>query len=153
MIIIIVSIFTYRPQFFLPPLLSVPPTLPLCPEPPPTPPLFLFRKAQAFHGSQPNMAYQFSVRLSISPSIKAWQDNPVWWARSQKTEKESTETVPAPTVRHPTIRSSYTSVMYCSMHSQSHAESLIIDSFSVSPWESSLVDCGIFYDALDPSAS
>lgn len=66
--------FTSHPQFTLLPvainsfLLFSAPT---------SPPSFLFRKGQAFHGCQPALVYQIVVRLDTSSPTKAGQDNTV----------------------------------------------------------------------------
>ena len=39
-------------------------------------PTFLFRKGQACHGYQQNMAYQAAVRPRTSPCIKSWKGIP-----------------------------------------------------------------------------
>ena len=59
--------------------------------------LFLFRKRQSSHRHHPNMVYQISVRLGISPPINAGRDNPLGGKESQKQAKEL-ENGPIPTV-------------------------------------------------------
>lgn len=88
------------------------PLSPFLPAPHPfTPLLFPFRKGQAFHGHQPNIAYQVSVRLHNSPHIKAGYSNPVERIGPTKQAKES-ETIPIPTVRSSTRKTRYTTKTY-----------------------------------------
>lgn len=62
-------------------------SFPLSLLPPSIPSLFPFRKIQASHGCQPNMAYQGAPRLGTSFISRLQLRNPVGWKESQRKQK------------------------------------------------------------------
>ena len=58
----------------------------------------------------------------------------------QGPKKKKSEPAPVPAVRDPTRGPSYTTVIYAECISESHGDSLVVSSVSVSPYEPRLAD-------------
>lgn len=97
---------TLHPDHSYPP--SSPPSIPLLSLllPLPTPPPLLFRKRQASHRYQPNIAYQVTVRPDAP--------HPSYTSRKKRVPKtvKGSETATSPAVRSPTGRLGHRTITY-----------------------------------------
>lgn len=86
-------------------------SLPLAPiSPDPLSMLPFRKKMQAFQDYQPRMVYHVSLRLGITPYIKAGQGNPAGGKGSQSRQKDQRQLLLP--VRYPTRTPRYTNITY-----------------------------------------